>query len=245
MTDPALIHRNIAELRRRIRLAEQESGRDANSVTLMAVSKTRPAEAIREVLAAGITHIGENYIQEALSKQALLNSSDNSSDNNPNNNPNLHWHCIGPIQSNKSRALAEHFDWVHTVDRDKIARRLSAQRPLNLPPLNICLQVNIDEEPQKAGIASADLAALADTVARLPGLNLRGVMAIPAARQNYREQRQVFARLRQCFESLQQRHPQLDTLSMGMSQDFEAAIAEGATLIRIGSAIFGPRDAGS
>lgn len=230
MTDPAPIYSNIAELSWRIRLAEQENGRAAHSVTLMAVSKTRPAAAIREVLAAGVTEIGENYIQEALDKQPLLNDA------------GIHWHCIGPIQSNKSRAVAEHFDWVHTVDRNRIARRLSEQRPCGLPPLNVCLQVNIDEEPQKAGALAADLDPLAAIVAGLPGLKLRGLMAIPAVRPNYQEQRQVFARVRHCFETLQQRYPQMDTLSMGMSRDFEAAIAEGATVVRIGTEIFGPRD---
>lgn len=233
MIDPAPINSNIAELSRRIRLAEQENGRDANSVTLMAVSKTRPAEAIREAVAAGVSHIGENYIQEALDKQALLADL------------NITWHCIGPVQSNKSRAVAEHFDWLHTLDREKIARRLSDQRPNHLPPLNVCLQVNIDEEPQKAGVLAADLMPLAAAVAALPGLRLRGLMAIPAARSNPGEQRQRFARLRHCFELLQEQHASVDTLSMGMSRDYEAAIAEGATLVRIGTKIFGPRDPAS
>lgn len=230
MTPPASINSNIAELSRRIRLAEQENGREANSVTLMAVSKTRPAAAIRASVAAGVSHIGENYLQEALHKQDLLQDL------------NITWHCIGPVQSNKSRTVAEQFDWLHTLDREKIARRLSEQRPAHRPPLNVCLQVNIDEEPQKAGIVAADIPALAATVASLPGLRLRGLMAIPAARSNPAEQRQVFARLRHCFESLQAQHPEVDTLSMGMSRDFEAAIAEGATLVRIGTEIFGPRD---
>lgn len=230
MTPPASINSNIAELSRRIRLAEQENGREANSVTLMAVSKTRPAAAIRASVAAGISHIGENYLQEALHKQDLLQDL------------NITWHCIGPVQSNKSRTVAEQFDWLHTLDREKIARRLSEQRPAHRPPLNVCLQVNIDEEPQKAGIVAADIPSLAATVASLPGLRLRGLMAIPAARSNPSEQRQVFARLRHCFESLQAQHPEVDTLSMGMSRDFEAAIAEGATLVRIGTEIFGPRD---
>lgn len=230
MIPPVSINSNIAELSRRIRLAEQENGRKAHSVTLMAVSKTRPAAAIRESVAAGISHIGENYLQEALHKQSLLQDL------------SITWHCIGPVQSNKSRTVAEHFDWLHTLDREKIARRLDEQRPVHLPPLNVCLQVNIDEEPQKAGIVVADVPALAATVASLPGLRLRGLMAIPAARHNPMEQRQVFARLRHCFESLQTQHPSIDTLSMGMSRDFEAAIAEGATLVRIGTEIFGPRD---
>lgn len=230
MIDPALINSNIAELSRRIRLAEQENGRDAHSVTLMAVSKTRSAQSIRDSVAAGLSHIGENYLQEALDKQASLAELD------------ICWHCIGPIQSNKSRIVATHFDWVHTVDRKKIAQRLSEQRPPELPPLNVCLQVNIDEEPQKAGVCAADINALADIVAGLPQLRLRGLMAIPAPRDTVREQRQVFARVRRCFEALVQQHPSVDTLSMGMSRDYAAAIAEGATLVRIGTQIFGPRD---
>lgn len=229
MTDTATITRNIAELGRRIRLAEQENGRDANSVTLMAVSKTRPAAAIRCAAGAGISHIGENYLQEALDKKAELNDLD------------LVWHCIGPIQSNKSRAVAESFDWVHTVDRDKIARRLSEQRPDELPPLNICLQINIDNEPQKAGIDPRQLPDLADQVAGLSGLRLRGLMAIPAPRDDTGEQRRVFARVRALFEQLRTQHPDVDTLSMGMSRDFEAAIAEGSTLVRVGTEIFGAR----
>ncbi len=231
MIDSVLINSNIAELSRRIRLAEQENGRDANSVTLMGVSKTRSAQEIRDSISAGLSHIGENYIQEALDKQAMLAELA------------ICWHCIGPIQSNKSRAVASHFDWVHTVDRKKIAQRLSAQRPPELPPLNICIQVNIDEEPQKAGVLTNKIKPLADAVAALPGLRLRGLMAIPAPRDDYCEQRQVFARLRHCFESLKQHHPAIDTLSMGMSRDYAAAIAEGATIIRIGTEIFGPRAA--
>lgn len=229
MTDTATITRNIAELGRRIRLAEQENGRDANSVTLMAVSKTRPAAAIRCAAGAGISHIGENYLQEALDKKAELGDL------------GLVWHCIGPIQSNKSRAVAQTFDWVHTVDRDKIARRLSEQRPDDLPPLNICLQINIDDEPQKAGVDARRLSALADQVAGLPGLRLRGLMAIPAPRDEAGEQRRVFARVRALFEQLREQHSDVDTLSMGMSRDFEAAIAEGSTLVRVGTEIFGAR----
>ncbi|MFT5032806.1 MAG: pyridoxal phosphate enzyme (YggS family) [Bacteroidia bacterium] len=230
MIDPALINSNIAELSRRIRLAEQENGRDANSVTLMAVSKTRPAQAIRDGVTAGLSQFGENYILEALDKQALLVDL------------GICWHYIGPIQSNKSRAVATHFDWVHTIDRKKIAQRLSDQRPPELPLLEVCLQVNIDQESQKAGVIAAEIDALAATVAALPRLRLRGLMAIPAPRDNYHEQRQVFARVRHCFETLRQQHPTVDTLSMGMSRDYGAAIAEGATLIRVGTEIFGPRE---
>lgn len=230
MIDEACIKGNIAELLARIRTCAQESGRSPQSVKLLAVSKTQPASAIRAALAAGLTDIGENYIQEARAKQDELTDE------------TICWHCIGPIQSNKSRTVAEHFDWVHTVDRLKLAKRLSQQRPPELPPLNICLQVNIDREPQKAGVAPEDLAALAAAIADLPNLRLRGVMAIPAARSDHDQQRAVFAEVRRCFEELAAQYPTMDTLSMGMSRDFPAAIAEGATLVRIGTDIFGARN---
>ncbi len=230
MIDEASIKGNIAELLKRIRTCEQESGRSPQSVRLMAVSKTRPAAAIRAALASGITDIGENYIQEADSKQRELAGE------------SICWHCIGPIQSNKSRTVAEQFDWVHTVDRLKLAQRLSRQRPAERTPLNVCLQVNIDREPQKAGAQPEDLEALADAVAVLPNITLRGLMAIPAPRDDDREQRAVFARVRTCFERLTAQHPQMDTLSMGMSRDFPAAIAEGSTIVRIGTDIFGARN---
>ncbi|MBB3048415.1 hypothetical protein FHR99_002689 [Litorivivens lipolytica] len=230
MIDEASIKGNIAELLERIRTCAQESGRSPHSVKLMAVSKTRPASAIRAALAGGLSDIGENYIQEARAKQEELSSEA------------ICWHCIGPIQSNKSRTVAEHFDWVHTVDRLKLAKRLSQQRPPELPPLNICLQVNIDREPQKAGVAPEQLAELAEAVSSLPNLRLRGLMAIPAARSELAEQRAVFAEVRQCFEQLAKQHTYMDTLSMGMSRDFPAAIAEGATIVRIGTEIFGARD---
>lgn len=229
MIDQAAIKGNIAELLERIRTCEQENGRSPQSVRLMAVSKTRPAAAIRAALASGITDIGENYIQEATSKQTELAAE------------SICWHCIGPIQSNKSRLVAEHFHWLHTVDRLKLAQRLSRQRPAELGPLNLCLQVNIDGEPQKAGVAPEDLEALAEAIAALPNLKLRGLMAIPAARNDYDAQRAVFAAVRACFDKLAAQHRELDTLSMGMSRDFPAAIAEGATLVRIGTEIFGAR----
>lgn len=230
MIDEASINSNIAELTERIRQIAQESGRRADSVTVMAVSKTRSAADIRAALHNQLHHIGENYIQEALDKQSELAGLP------------LCWHCIGPIQSNKTRAVAEAFDWVHTVDRLKIARRLSEQRPQGLPDLNICLQVNIDREPQKAGVAPEQLEELASAVAGLPGLRLRGLMALPAPRPDYREQRQVFAAIRHEFEALRALFPTLDTLSMGMSRDYPAAIAEGATIVRIGTRIFGARE---
>ena len=195
----------------------------------MAVSKTRAAPDIREAVAAGIEHIGENYLQEALSKMAELQDLP------------LVWHFIGPIQSNKTRAIAEHFDWVHSVDRLKIAQRLSAQRPDQLPPLNICLQVNISGEASKSGCTLTELPALAQAVAKLPRLRLRGLMTIPAPSEDPAQQRLPFRRLREAQEQLIAEGLELDTLSMGMSDDLGAAIAEGATLVRVGSALFGAR----
>ena len=228
MTDPA-IEKNIAKLRERIRIASQKCGRDPGDITLLAVSKTKPAEAIRAAAEAGITDVGENYLQEALEKIDCL--ADLA----------LCWHFIGPLQSNKTRAVAEHFDWVHSVDRLKIARRLSEQRPDCMPPLQVCLQVNISGEASKAGANPADLPALAAAVAALPGLTLRGLMAIPAPAQDESARREPFAALRTALETLREEHPGLDTLSMGMSADLEAAIAEGATIVRVGTDIFGPR----
>ena len=203
--------------------------RDPATVGLLAVSKTQPAAAIREAAAAGIRDFGENYLQEALDKQAEL-------DDLP-----LTWHFIGPIQSNKTKAIAEHFGWVHSVDRLKIAQRLSDQRPAALPPLNICLQVNVSGEASKSGCAPQEVQQLARAITALPRLRLRGLMCIPAPSEDPAEQRAAFARLRQLRDELAL---DLDTLSMGMSQDLEAAIAEGATWVRIGTALFGARDYG-
>ncbi|MGK0500660.1 MAG: pyridoxal phosphate enzyme (YggS family) [Oceanicoccus sp.] len=224
MSQPIAI--NIANVRDRIANAEKKFCREADSVQLMAVSKTRSAEMIRQAQQEGIVHIGENYLQEALDKQQQLTDLD------------LQWHFIGPIQSNKTRAIAQHFDWVHSVDRLKIAQRLNDQRPSELPPLNICLQVNISDEHRKAGMLVSELTELADAVSRLPALRLRGLMAIPKATQDVQLQRQAFASLREAATALPQ---QIDTLSMGMSADMEAAIAEGATIVRVGTDIFGPR----
>ena len=221
------IHDNIAKVRTRIREASQASGRDPHSVQLLAVSKTKPAAALRAAFACGQRDFGENYLQEALAKQAELADLD------------LAWHFIGPIQSNKTKPLAEHFAWVHSVDRLKIAERLSAQRSPHLPPLNICLQVNVSGETSKSGCNPAELPALAAAVAALPNLRLRGLMAIPEPTADVAAQRAAFARLRELKDSLPL---PLDTLSMGMSDDLEAAIAEGATWVRIGSALFGARD---
>ncbi|MCC7221628.1 MAG: YggS family pyridoxal phosphate-dependent enzyme [Candidatus Contendobacter sp.] len=213
----------------RIRAAEQRHHRPSGSVQLLAVSKTQPVAAIAALAAAGQSAFGENYAQEALDKIAALATLD------------LEWHFIGPLQANKTRAVAERFAWVHSVDRLKIAERLSVQRPIELPPLNICLQVNIDREPAKHGLDPSEVAAVAQTVATLPNLRLRGLMAIPAPVADFAAQRRPLARLRELQESLNSAGLALDTLSMGMSDDLEAAIAEGATWVRIGTALFGPR----
>ncbi|KUJ92227.1 MAG: alanine racemase domain-containing protein [Pseudomonas sp. 63_8] len=223
------IAENIAKVGARIREAAQASQRNFADIGLLAVSKTKPAEAIREAHAAGLRDFGENYLQEALEKQTQLADLP------------LIWHFIGPIQSNKTRPIAEHFDWVHSVDRLKIAQRLSEQRPAHLPALNICLQVNVSGEQSKSGCSPEELTALARAVVALPNLRLRGLMAIPEPTDDVAAQHAAFARLRQLRDDLAL---DLDTLSMGMSQDLEAAIAEGATWVRIGTALFGARDYG-
>lgn len=220
---------NISAISARIDNAAKAAGRAPASIQLLAVSKTKPASAIREAHASGLRDFGENYLQEALTKQQELSDLP------------LIWHFIGPIQSNKTKAIAEHFDWVHSVDRLKIAQRLSEQRPANLPPLNICLQVNVSGEDSKSGCSPAELPALAQAVSALPGLRLRGLMAIPEPTDNRTEQEAAFATLRQLQEQLDLG---LDTLSMGMSHDLEAAISQGATWVRIGTALFGARDYG-
>ncbi len=213
----------------RIRAAEQRFQRPLESVALLGVSKTQSAAAVAAMAAAGQTCFGENYLQEALAKMDELANQD------------LEWHFIGPVQTNKTRGIAERFAWVHTVDRLKIAERLSAQRPAHLPPLNVCLQVNIDREATKHGFDEAEVVAVAPAVAALPRLRLRGLMAVPAPAATFDEQRRPLARLRELQERLNAAGLALDTLSMGMSDDLEAAIAEGATLVRIGAALFGPR----
>ena len=223
------IAENIAKVGARIREAAQASQRNFADIGLLAVSKTKPADAIREAHAAGVCDFGENYLQEALEKQTQLADLP------------LIWHFIGPIQSNKTRPIAEHFDWVHSVDRLKIAQRLSEQRPAHLPALNICLQVNISGEESKSGCSPEELTALARAVVALPNLRLRGLMAIPEPTDDVAAQHAAFARLRQLRDELALN---LDTLSMGMSHDLEAAIAEGATWVRIGTALFGARDYG-
>ncbi|WP_053124491.1 YggS family pyridoxal phosphate-dependent enzyme [Pseudomonas sp. P1.31] len=218
---------NISHVGSRIQTATQAAHRPENSVQLLAVSKTKPAEALREAYAAGLRDFGENYLQEALSKQLELADLP------------LIWHFIGPIQSNKTRAIAEHFDWVHSVDRLKIAQRLSEQRPAELPPLNICIQVNVSGEISKSGCTPDDLPALAAAISALPRLKLRGLMAIPEPTDDRAEQDAAFAAVQKLQASLD--FP-LDTLSMGMSHDLESAIAQGATWVRIGTALFGARD---
>lgn len=220
---------NLYALAMRIDHAANAARRDPTSIHLLAVSKTKPASAIRQAYAAGVRDVGENYLQEALAKQEQLRDLD------------LTWHFIGPIQSNKTRAIAEHFDWVHSVDRLKIAQRLSEQRPAHLPELNICLQVNVSGEASKSGCNPTELPALARAVAALPRLRLRGLMAIPEPSDERVTQEAAFASLRRLQESLAL---DLDTLSMGMSHDLEAAIAQGATWVRIGTALFGARDYG-
>jgi hypothetical protein len=212
--------------------AAAQAGRPADAVRLLAVSKTFPVAAVREAFQAGQTAFGENYLQEALDKIAQLHDLP------------LEWHFIGPIQSNKTRAIAEHFAWVHGVDRLKVAERLSAQRPASLPPLNICLQVNVSGEASKSGVTPEEVAQLAGEVAQLPRLRLRGLMAIPAPAEDPARQRAPFARMRELLEAMNGRGMRLDTLSMGMSHDFAMAIQEGATIVRVGSAIFGARNYG-
>ncbi len=227
------IGNNLQEVEGRIRLACGLARRDANSVTLLAVSKTFGPEVVRQAHAAGQRQFGENYVQEALAKiEALADL-----------RASLVWHFIGPLQSNKTRGVAAAFDWVHSVDRLKIAQRLAEQRPAGLPPLNLCLQVNVSGEASKSGVAPADLPALARAVAALPGhqVRLRGLMSIPEPVADAQAQRVPHRVLRELLLALQSEGLVLDTLSMGMSADLEAAVAEGATLVRVGSALFGAR----
>lgn len=229
----ATISENLQELHRRIERACQAAQRPVQSVTLLTVSKTFPSDAVREAHAASERCFGENYVQEALDKIAAL--SDLRSQ--------IEWHLIGPLQSNKTRVVAEAFDWVHSVDRLKTAQRLSEQRPAHLPPLQVCLQVNISGEASKSGVTLAELPALARQVAALPRLKLRGLMAIPEPADGFAAQRLPHRALAHALAELNRQGLTLDTLSMGMSADLEAAIAEGATIVRVGSAIFGSRAA--
>lgn len=225
------ISTRLAAVRTRISHAEAQYGRIHGSVTLLAVSKTWPASAIRDAATAGQIHFGESYLQEALDKIGALSDLD------------LVWHFIGPVQSNKTRDIATHFDWVHSVDRVKIAQRLNDQRPDTMPPLNICLQVNIANEPTKSGVTPAQLPQLAAEMACFPRLRLRGLMTIPAQVNDIDQQRKAFHELGSLLHTLNTDGFAMDTLSMGMSADMEAAIAEGATIVRIGTDIFGVRNA--
>ena len=226
------IANNLQQVLGRIAHACAAAGRDPASVSLLAVSKTFGAEAVLQAAAAGQRAFGENYIQEGVEKIAAVGGGFV---------PALQWHCIGPIQSNKTRLVAEHFDWVHTVDRLKIAERLSAQRPADRPPLNVCIQVNIDGGANKSGVAPGEALALARAVAALPQLKLRGLMSIPEIAPDFEAARAVHAGARALFDQLNADGLGLDTLSMGMSDDLEAAIAAGSTMVRIGTAIFGSR----
>lgn len=228
--DDRPISDKIAHLLERVRLAAEKSQRAAGSVKVLAVSKTHPAQAIRAAHQCGLQDFGESYLQEALIKMAELGDLP------------LTWHFIGPIQSNKARPIAEHFAWVHSVDRSKIARRLSDYRPQGLPPLQVCLQVNISGEQSKSGVSLEELPQLAREVVGMPRLQLRGLMAIPAPTADFAQQRAAFASLRLALARIQALAPGADTLSMGMSDDLEAAIAEGSTMVRVGTDIFGSRD---
>jgi pyridoxal phosphate enzyme (YggS family) len=224
-----MIADNLQRIQIRIANACKQAGRAPESVALLAVSKTFGADAVAQAHAAGQTAFGENYIQEAVEKIAVLAHLP------------LQWHCIGPIQSNKTRQVAEHFDWVHTIDRLKIAQRLSEQRPADLAPLQVCIQVNVDGGPTKSGVAPVDALALAQAVAALPRLCVRGLMCIPEPATDFIAACAVFSRARHLFDQINSTGMALDTLSMGMSDDLEAAIASGSTMVRVGSAIFGAR----
>ena len=225
----ASITANLQAVQARIARAAQAAQRPPGDILLLAVSKTIPAERVAEAHAAGQRAFGENHAQEAVEKITVLAALP------------LEWHFIGPIQSNKTRLIAQHFSWVHSVERDKIAERLNAARPEGAAPLNVCIQVNVSGEATKSGVAPGEEAALADAIARLPRLKLRGLMAIPEPTTDVALQRRRFALLRELKDGLRARGHALDTLSMGMTDDFEAAILEGATIVRIGTAIFGPR----
>lgn len=221
---------NLQAVRTRISAAASAAGRTPESITLLAVSKTKPLADVLAAAAAGQTAFGENYVQEGCEKAAATVDH------------HLEWHFIGPLQSNKTRLVAEHFAWVHSVDRLKIAERLSAQRPTDLPPLQVCVQVNVSGEASKSGCTPAEALALCQAVAALPQLRLRGLMAIPEPADDAAAQRAPLRRLRELYESIRAAGLPLDTLSMGMTHDLEAAIAEGATIVRVGTAIFGERN---
>ncbi|MBI1889837.1 MAG: YggS family pyridoxal phosphate-dependent enzyme [Burkholderiales bacterium] len=218
----------LTATQQRLREAARTAGRDPASVLLLAVSKTQAPDVIQTAYAAGLRAFGENYIQEAVEKQPLLPA-------------DIEWHCIGPVQSNKSKLVAEHFAWCHTIDSLKLAERLNNQRPSALPPLNVCIQLHVGGEDNKSGIGADEILEVAAAIAKFPRLRLRGLMTIPPASDDPTEQRRWFAEAREVYEQLRAQHATVDTLSMGMSGDLEAAIAEGSTMIRVGSALFGPR----
>lgn len=227
------IAHNLAQVRDKISAAASRCGRASEEVTLLAVSKTKPASAIEEAIAAGQLAFGENYVKEGVEKIRHFREKGIAG---------LQWHFIGPLQSNKSRLVAEHFDWCHTLDRLRIATRLNEQRPAELGPLNVLIQINISDENSKSGIPLEELDALAAEVVELPNLRLRGLMAIPAPESDYVRQFEVARQMAVAFAGLKTRYPDVDTLSLGMSDDMEAAIAAGSTMVRIGTAIFGARD---
>ncbi len=227
------IAHNLAQVRDKISAAATRCGRSPEEITLLAVSKTKPASAIAEAIDAGQRQFGKNYVQEGVDKIHYFQELGVTG---------LEWHFIGPLQSNKSRLVAEHFDWCHTIDRLRIATRLNDQRPAELPPLNVLIQINISDENSKSGIQLAELDELAAAVAELPRLRLRGLMAIPAPESEYVRQFEVARQMAVAFAGLKTRYPHIDTLSLGMSDDMEAAIAAGSTMVRIGTAIFGARD---
>lgn len=221
---------NLNSVNQHIRTLEKQHHRNSNDVCLMAVSKTRSSDEIRQLAVCGQEHFGENYLQEALDKMSEITDVP------------LVWHFIGPIQKNKTKPIAENFSWVHSVDREIIATRLNNQRPDTLPPLNVCIQINIDEEPSKSGILPMGMLELATNIKQLPKLRLRGLMTIPSSQQDFDQQCIAFKKMLSLFQNLKDHDFDVDTLSMGMSNDYEAAIACGATIIRIGTALFGPRD---
>ena len=229
----------VTEVRSRIDRAAHSAGRDPASITLIAVSKAQSAEMVRAAATAGVTDFGENYLQEALAKMEALRK--DAPGDAPAPAAGLRWHFIGTVQSNKTRTIAEQFDWVHSLDRYSSARRLSEQRPFHAPPLNLCIQVALVPEPNKGGAPPAEVAELAQRIVELPRLKLRGLMCVPPPQPTQQAQRPLFARLRELKDELNALGLGLDTLSMGMSADYEAAIAEGATQVRIGTAIFGAR----
>ena len=229
LSSPQNCPEGIASVQQRIATAAERAGKSVDCITLVAVSKGQTAAAIAAAAHAGIEHFGENYLQEALAKMAALADLE------------LTWHFIGRIQTNKTRAIAEAFAWVHAVERLKIAQRLSEQRPIHAAPLNVCLQLHIGDEPSKGGVAEAELPALAAALRELPRLRLRGLMCLPPPESDPARQQHWFAATKRAFDRLNERGFALDTLSMGMSADFEAAIAAGSTLVRVGSAIFGAR----